>query len=78
MCVFCDKVKFGSTAVLDCRTDQNNSRYSKIELLLLLMALLELILKLSSYENLTKVTKGLKRQKNVEWKFGVRRRGVIQ
>ena len=29
MGVFCDKLKFGSTAALDCRTGQNKSRYGK-------------------------------------------------
>ena len=27
MCVFCDRLKFGSTAALDCRTGQNKGRY---------------------------------------------------
>ena len=29
MGVFCDRLKLGCTAVLDCRTGQNKSRYRK-------------------------------------------------
>ena len=36
MGVFCDRLKFGSTVALDCRTGQNKGRYSKKELLLVL------------------------------------------
>ena len=39
MCVFCDRLKFGSTASRDCRTGQNKGRYRKQELLLLLFLL---------------------------------------
>ena len=39
MGVFCDRLKFGSTAVFDCRTGQNKGRYCKKELLLLLVLL---------------------------------------
>jgi hypothetical protein len=37
MGVFCGKLKFGSTAALDCRTGQNKGRYCKKEFLLLLL-----------------------------------------
>jgi hypothetical protein len=39
--VFCDRLKFGSTAALDCRNGQNKGRYCKKELLLLLVLLSE-------------------------------------
>ena len=39
MGVFCDRLKFGSTAALNCRTSQNKGRYCKKELLLLLILL---------------------------------------
>ena len=39
MGVFCERLKFGSTAALDCRTGQNKGRYCKKELLLLLVLL---------------------------------------
>ena len=39
MGVLCDMLKFGSTAALDCCTDQNKGRYLKKELLLLLVSL---------------------------------------
>ena len=29
MGVFCDRLKFGSTTALDCRTGQNKSKYLK-------------------------------------------------
>ena len=41
MGVFCDRLKFGSTAALNCRTGQNKGRYCKKELLLLLVSLLK-------------------------------------
>ena len=41
MGVFCDRLKFGSTAALDCRTGQNKGSYPKKELLLLLVLLFE-------------------------------------
>ena len=41
--VFCDGLKFGSTAALDCRTGQNKGRYCEKESLLLLISL-ELLL----------------------------------
>ena len=34
MGVFCDMLKFGSTAAVDCRTGQNKDRYCKKELLI--------------------------------------------
>ena len=40
MGVFCDKLKFGSTAALDCRTGQNKGRYHEKQLLLLLVLLI--------------------------------------
>jgi hypothetical protein len=39
MGVFCDRLKLGSTAALDCRTGQNKGRYSKEELLFLVYSL---------------------------------------
>jgi hypothetical protein len=39
MGVFCDRLKLGSTAVLDCLTGQNKDRYREKELLLLLVLL---------------------------------------
>ena len=30
MGVFCDRLKFGSTAALDCRTGLNKGRYCKV------------------------------------------------
>ena len=39
MSVFCDMLKFGSTAALDCCIGQNKGRYLKKELLLLLVLL---------------------------------------
>ena len=39
MGVFCDRLKFGSTAAIGCRTDQNKGRYHKKELLFLLVLL---------------------------------------
>ena len=39
MNIFCDRLKFGSTAALDCHTGQNKDRYCKKELLLLLIPL---------------------------------------
>ena len=41
MGVFCDRLKFGSTAALDCRIGQNKGRYCKKELLLLLGSLIQ-------------------------------------
>ena len=41
MGVFCDRVKLGSTAALDCLTGQNKGRYIKEELLLLLILLVD-------------------------------------
>ena len=41
--VFCEGLKLGSTAALDCRTGQNKGRYREKELLLLLVSL-ELLL----------------------------------
>ena len=41
MVVFCDRLKLGSTAALDCRTGQNKGRYCEKELLLLLVSLPE-------------------------------------
>ena len=40
MGVFCDRLRLGSTAALDCLTGQNKGRYSEIELLLLLVLLI--------------------------------------
>jgi hypothetical protein len=40
MCVFCDRLKFGSTAALNCRSGQSKGRYCKKELLLLLVLFL--------------------------------------
>ena len=42
MSVFCDRLKFGSTAALDCHTGLNKGRYHKNELLLLLVLLSEI------------------------------------
>ena len=39
MDVFCDRLKFCSTAALDCRTGQDKGRYCKKELLFLLVLL---------------------------------------
>ena len=39
MGVFCDMLKYGSTAALNCLTGQNKGRYRKKELLLLLVSL---------------------------------------
>ena len=39
MGVFCDRLEFGSTAALICRTGQNKGRYCQKELLLLLVSL---------------------------------------
>ena len=39
MAVFCDMLKWCSTAALDCRTGQKKSRYRKKELLFLLVSL---------------------------------------
>ena len=44
MGVIYDRLKFGSTAALDCHTGQNKDRYCKKELLLLLVSLLQFIL----------------------------------
>ena len=41
MGVFWDRLKFGSTAALDCSTGQNKGRYCKKELLLLLVSMSE-------------------------------------
>ena len=43
MGVFCDRLKFGSTAALDCGTGQNKGRYCEKELLLLLISLINAI-----------------------------------
>ena len=40
MGVFCDRLKFGSTAALDCCTAKKRGRYCEKELLLLLVLLL--------------------------------------
>ena len=40
MGAFCDRLKLGSTAALDCRAGQNKGRYRKKELLFLLVSLL--------------------------------------
>ena len=39
MGVFCERLKFGSTAGLDCHTGQNKGRYCEKEVLLLLISL---------------------------------------
>ena len=39
MGVFCDRLKFGFTAALDCCTGQNKDRYCEKELLLLFISL---------------------------------------
>ena len=39
MAVFCDSLKLGSTAALDCRTGQNKGRYCKKEVSFLLVLL---------------------------------------
>ena len=39
MGVFCNRLKLGSTAALDCQTGQNKGRYHKKELLFLLVLL---------------------------------------
>ena len=39
MGVFCDRLKLGSTAALDCWSGKNKGRYSKKELLFLLFSL---------------------------------------
>ena len=39
MSVFCDRLKFGSTAALDCHTGQSKGRYRKKELSFLLVLL---------------------------------------
>ena len=39
MSVFCDRLKLGSTAVLNCQTGQIKGRYGKKELLFLLVSL---------------------------------------
>ena len=38
MGVFCDSLKFGSTAALDCHTGQKKGKYCKKELLLPLVS----------------------------------------
>ena len=43
MGVFCDRLKLGSTAALDCRTGQNKGRYHEKELLFLLVLLICII-----------------------------------
>ena len=43
MGVFCDRLKFGSTAALDCPIGKNKGRYCKKELLLLLVLLVKLM-----------------------------------
>ena len=40
MDLFCDRLKLGSTAALDCRTGQNKGRYPEKELLFLLVLLI--------------------------------------
>ena len=39
MTIFCDMLKSGSTAALDCQIGQNKGRYCKKELLFLLVSL---------------------------------------
>ena len=39
MGLFCDKLKLGSTAALDCRTGQNKGSYRKKELSFLFVSL---------------------------------------
>jgi hypothetical protein len=39
MIVFCDRLKLGSTAALDCQTGKNNGRYSKKGLSFLFVSL---------------------------------------
>jgi Fic family protein len=41
MNIFCDRLKFGSTAALNSRTGQNKGRYPKKDLLLLLSLLFQ-------------------------------------
>ena len=43
MTIFCDMLKLGSTAALDCQTGQNKGRYCKKELLFLLVLLAVLL-----------------------------------
>ena len=40
MDVFCERLKLGSTAALDCQTGQNKGRYCKKELSFLLVSLI--------------------------------------
>ena len=42
MGVFCDRLKLGSTAALDCWTGQNKDRYCEKELLFLLVSLVQM------------------------------------
>ena len=56
MGVFCDRLKLGSTAALNCQTGQNRGRYRKKELLFLLVLL-------PDYNNKLKILLGVKLHK---------------
>ena len=67
MGVFCYRLKFGSTAVHDCRTGQNKGGYCKKELLFLLVLLVSNHVLQKVFEKLILTGHNLSERTHVHW-----------